>query len=281
MKARASGLLLTLLLSWAGVAAADAPSSAFENPEAPHRLWIQAAGYTGKLEQDHVTVIAPRFGGAFLLGEATELFVLLPLVTSSFELKAAQTSETRTTAGNPFLSLAYVVDPRLFRFTLGGGVGVPLARDKKSDLYDGLAFYYARAARGGREAWLYSPNRLPLVVQASFEAHPKPLLLLGADVSLALMPRVVGSGDTLASITQVGIWTAAFLAESVRLGGRIDAVMLEGGQSQVALVPFFHLETDSGTLLRAELTANLDKPYGFAFEEGGVWGVSLLAGSRF
>jgi len=280
VKRRASALALCLLLTVAGVAAADAPSSAFENPEQPHRLWIQASGYMGKVDQDHVTVIAPRFGGAFLLGEATELHVQLPLVTSRFELKAAQSGETRTSPGNPFFGLSYVVAPHLYRFTLGGGAAVPLARDKQNDMYDGLSYYYARAARGGREGWLYSPNRLPVVVTASLEAHPRALLLVGADMALALMPRVVGRGDTLDSITQVGVWAAAFLAESVRLGGRVDAALIENGQSQLALVPFVHLETQSGTLVRAELVANLDKPYGLAFDDG-VWGLGVLAGSRF
>ncbi len=282
MKARASAAIACLWLSWASSVSADVPSSAFQNIERPHRLWIQAIGHTGKLESDRITMIAPRFGGAFLLGDSIELEVELPLVTANFERKAEQTAEIRTLPGNPFAGIGYVVAPRIFRFTVGGGIAAPLAKDKRSDLYDDLAFRYALAARSGREAWLYTPDRLPIVVYANLEAKLERGPLLGADMALAFMPRVRGRGDDLVSTTQVGVWAAASLADdAVRLGGRIDAVLLEGGRSQTALVPFVHVETSTGTLFRAEFTANLDKPYGFAFEEGGVWGLSVLAGSRF
>ncbi len=281
MKGCASASVLGLVLLWASVAQAEAPSTSFQDLERPHRLWIQATGYTGHRVSDRVTTIAPRFGGAFVLGDALELEVQLPLVTGNFERKAARTSETRTLPGNPFVGLGHVLAPQGFRLTLGGGVAAPLAQDKKSDRYDNVAFYYARGSRAGREGWLYTPNRLPVVLYANLEKDIEGGPLVGADFAFALMPRIRGSADTLATTAQLGVWAAALLADSVRLGGRIDTVLLASTRLQAALVPFLHVDTEGGALFRTELTVNLSDPYGFAFEDGGVWGLSLYAGSRF
>jgi len=282
VKARASASVLGLLLVWAGMARADAPSTSFQDAARPHRLWIQATGYTGHLDSDRVTTIAPRFGGAFVLGESIELKVQLPLVTGNFERKMEQTSETRTLPGNPFVGLGHVLAPEGFRLTVGGGAAVPLAQDKKSDQYDNLAFSYARASRAGREGWLYTPHRLPIVAYANLEKKIERGPLVGADFAFALMPRIRGSSDALATTAQLGVWAAAALVDdSLRLGGRIDSVLLASDRVQMAFVPFLHVDTDGGALFRAELTVNLNDPYGFAFEEGGVWGLSVYAGSRF
>jgi hypothetical protein len=120
-----------------------------------------------------------------------------------------------------------------------------------------------------------------VVIYGDFEAVIEHGPVVGVDLALAFMPKLSGRGKGFVGVTQVGLFCAAELAEMVRLGGRLDAALLEDGRAQSALVPFVHLEIEGGTILQLELTANLDEPFGFAFEEGGIWGASLLAGSRF
>jgi hypothetical protein len=229
-------------------------------------------------------MVAPRFGGAFLLADKVDLDVEMPLVLANIDAKATGETESRVASGNPFVSASYVAAVDAHRFSLGLGGAAPVAHDDADDHYDNLAFEYARAARAGREAWLYTPDRLAVVATGSFETKVRKGPMIGLDAALALMPRVRGHGSSFESSTQFGLTVAAVLGESVQLGGRFDSVLLPSDMAarvQNALVPFLHVSTKDGVMFQTELTVNLDDPYGFAFIKNGVWGLSLLAGSRF
>ncbi len=279
-----AGLLGVALLGRASIAVAEPPEHALAHPERTHRLWIRGVGFIGKVEGQQVLMAAPRFGGAFLLADKVDLDVEMPLVFANVDAKDTGETETRVAPGNPYVSASYVSAVRAHRLGLGLGATAPVAKDDAHDTYDDIAFAYARAARAGREAWLYMPDRMAVVLSGSFESKIEHGPLIGVDAALALMPRVRGDGSAFQSTSQFGLSVAAVLGESVQLGGRFDSVLLPSDMSQRvqnALVPFLHVSSPDGVLFGAELTINLDDPYGLSFTDGGVWGLSLLAGSRF
>jgi hypothetical protein len=274
-------LALLVLATTAG-ARAESPEHALAGGERTNRLWIRAIGFTGKVNGERKLVIAPRFGGAFLLGDKVDLDIEVPLVLAN-NVEMGE-SETRTLPGNPFLGASLVSDVRGNRFSLGLGTAFPVARDKPSDAYDAAIFRYARAARAGREAWLYTPDRMAIVLSGAFENKIEHGPELGVDAAVAVMPRVYGTGSAVTSTTQLGVSAAAVLNENVRMGGRIDGVLLSSDEverTQFALVPFLHVSTADGVMFALELTVNLDNPYGLSFKENGIFGLSILAGSRF
>ena len=98
------------------------------------------------------------------------------------------------------------------------------------------------------------------------------------------MPRVYGEGSAITSTAQLGLSVAGVINENVRMGGRFDAVQLSSDEAerlQFASVSFLHVSTADGVMFALELTVNLDNPYGLSFEDGGIFGLSILAGSRF
>jgi hypothetical protein len=271
-------------LGHAPIAIAEPPEHALAHPERTSRLWIRGLGFIGKVDGEQILMAAPRFGGAFLLADTIDLDVEMPLVVANVDAKESGETETRVSPGNPYVAASYVSAVRAHRLGLGFGVAAPVAKDDRDDPYDNYAFDYARAARAGREGWLYTPDRMALVVSGSFESKIEHGPLIGVDAALALMPRVRGDASAFVSTTQFGLSVAAVLGQSVQLGGRFDSVLLPSDMServQNALVPFLQVSTGDGVLFAAELTINLDDPYGLSFTDGGVWGLSLLAGSRF
>jgi hypothetical protein len=280
---RLSLALVLLVVALASGARAESPEHALAAGERTNRLWIRAIGYTGTVNDERKLVIAPRFGGAFLLGDRVDLDVEMPLVLANNEEMGE--SETRTLVGNPFIGLSLVTDVRGNRFSLGLGGAIPAARDKDTDAHDGAIYRYARAARAGREAWLYTPNRAAITLSGAFESKIEHGPAVGFDFALAVMPRAYAdTGAAVLSTAQLGVSIAGVINENVRMGGRFDAVQLSSEETerlQFAVVPFLHVSTADGLMFALELTVNLDDPYGLSFEDGGIFGLSLLAGSRF
>jgi hypothetical protein len=275
-------LALAHLASLTSAARAESPEHALADSELRHRLWIRAIGYGGKPGGQRTLVIAPRFGGAFLLGDRVDLDIEVPLALAN--LQVAGETETRTLPGNPFIGVSLVSAVRSSRFSLGLGGAAPVARNKPSDAHDTTIFRYARAARAGREAWLYTPDRAAVVLSGALEHKVEHGPALGFDAAIAVMPRVRGPGAAVTNTTQLGVSAAGVVSDSLRLGGRVDAVLLsaeEAERLQFALVPFLHVSTSDGVMFALEVTVNLDDPYGLSFKDDGVWGLSLLAGSRF
>jgi hypothetical protein len=284
VRSLALGLLGAAFLARASIASAEPPEHALAHPERTHRLWLRGVGSMGKVEGQQVMMAAPRFGGAFLLADTVDLDVEMPLVFANVDAKGSGETETRVAPGNPYVSASYVAAARAHRLSIGLGATAPVAKDDPDDAYDDIALAYARAARARREAWLYMPDRMAVVLSGSFESKIEHGPLIGVDAALALMPRVRGDASALEGSSQFGLSVAAVVSESVQLGGRFDSVLLPSDMServQNALVPFLHVSSPDGLLFAAELTINLDNPYGLSFTDGGVWGLSLLAGSRF
>jgi hypothetical protein len=126
---------------------------------------------------------------------------------------------------------------------------------------------------------------MAIVLSGAYETKIEHGPALGIDAAVGLMPRVRGHGTGFEATTQLGISAAGVITDAVRMGGRLDVVQVPSDTGiqhvQTALVPFLHVSTDDGVLFATELTVNLDKPYGFAFSNGRMWGLSILAGSRF
>jgi hypothetical protein len=81
---------------------------------------------------------------------------------------------------------------------------------------------------------------------------------------------------------QIAVEGGARLGRMFVLGGRFQTVFWATDQdlTQLALVPFVRLEGESGFgYLR--MTINLDEPYGFAFDDDGIWGLHAGGGARF
>ncbi len=132
-----------------------------------------------------------------------------------------------------------------------------------------------------RILWLWRPDATAAVVFGRLEAVTGHLFVRGTAKTALLLSTADRLRPDIALQAQAavgGTW-----GDHVRGGVILRAAWLptaEGDNAQTSLAPFVRLVF--GTFfVRTELTMNLDGPFGFAFDAGGVWGLHLRAGAAY
>ncbi|MEC7525666.1 MAG: hypothetical protein VYE22_37635 [Myxococcota bacterium] len=193
-------------------------------------------------------------------------------------------------AANPLIYGGLVLhDDHTWRLRLTGGLAFPAAPNEDQAA---LAAWTAASMRGYEELWLWAPARLTVVPGVQAEAVPVEFLYLEGTVRsgflFPLEDRASIVGDTPGEV-DVSIetrFTAAFHHPNVLGGGRFRAVFLptvdeSRDQAQLSMDLFLR---GIGRVYGAELfgewrlTMNLDDELGFAFDQGGVWGMFFVFG---
>jgi hypothetical protein len=218
-------------------------------------------------------------GSGFEIGADVGFLMVNPLSDPNDQLQNA------VAVGNPFLSGHYVLATEALNFRLGAGIAIPLA-GVSGDRGVSRAFGYenAIANRAGFDRWLWEPDRLGLVVPARVEGLVG-RVLLGADGAVgALLWTGAGTQDTtyfgqLAG--EVGYQISNRSTLGLRfLGHWLPDVDVDDPSFAFALEPGFRTQLGNAGFLGLRLTLPVDEPYGFAFEEGGNWGLSVTFGTQ-
>jgi hypothetical protein len=165
--------------------------------------------------------------------------------------------------GNPYVGLR--LGHRDTNWVARGGIGTtaPVTNVFSDGPDDHRAYQLGQAVHGGWDAWLLEPEIQPLILRGDFEIHDR-WVIGGFDAALAVVfpLRNGGGGDT-----ELAFQTGGF--------GGVDEL-------QLALIPFFRVDLEP-VLFELRLFMNLDRPFGFAFEDRAlsVWSASLTVGGRF
>jgi hypothetical protein len=229
------------------------------------------------------TVLTEVIDADIVLVDTVALVAELPLLQIFSSAESAGT-EARFRIGNPHFAAYYHSQGDILKLRIGGGVAVPAAQLPDDEFSGAAASYgFATAMYGLLRPWLWQPEALPIQV---------PSLRIGADISIV---TIEASGDIVIMVpindgqdvevlvplsagAMVHLW---FLG----LGGSIGAAFLptagEGADRlQVSLSPRI-TATFGPVELEARLTMNLDEPFGFAFDDGGIWGFFLGVHAQF
>jgi len=146
-----------------------------------------------------------------------------------------------------------------------------------------LAFATSAATHGNRRLWLWAPERLSLVLRGTVSHRFAEAFDVFGEAGVAPMIPVGDEGtdtDLFVEGTVGGAWVVPDL---LRLGLSLSLAWLPTGSGdllQTSLQLFGRIWLDN-LFLALAFTMNLDEPAGFAFDDGGIWGVHFGVGSQF
>jgi len=159
----------------------------------------------------------------------------------------------------------------------GGQLVLPTSQNPESD--QALAHAYARAVHGVEDAWLFRPETFTVVPGVYGRWAYGPIFAnLNFDVGFAVPTDDTDRSHTMQIRGEAG-WR---VEEDLRLGvGYTEVIAFGpdtgGDRAQGALRVFFRADLKILTF-GTELVMNLDDPYGFAFDDDGIWGVVTTVG---
>lgn len=245
------------------------------------RAWVDAALFTraGSVGRSGFTWLSPIFGLGLEVGTNMELEGMLPV-------GAALGDNGATLVGNPYAGLSYVDDGPAIRLKVGGGIAFPVLNSKNLDENDLNAVAAGLFPRAYQSAWLWLPDSLSFVVPLHIEAPlGTPVFFMGdAAMYVAFPVRNTDVNDTNLFF-ELAPGFGAHVSDGVVLGARLplwmQATNTGGGDSdQVSLEPFIRFASNS-VFFSVRFTMPIDKPLGFAFDTGRVWGFNLGLGGAF
>ncbi|HEV8244964.1 MAG TPA: hypothetical protein VGP93_04320, partial [Polyangiaceae bacterium] len=236
-------------------------------PEPKGRFW----GELGLHTQSRVTIFSPLLGGGYKVMDQLELEAVLPFSYGSVDLGIA--SDSKFAIGDPYIGVNYLSAPDKFRYKVGGGLTLPIA---KADDFGGFyALFGAGAIRGLQEYHYWMPETMTIYVPARLEYGDK--VVFAGDMSLGFHIPTDGGGRDAEVSTTIAPGVGAYLGDEGRalVGGRLPIwwLITQGGDNvQIALEPYFRYDF-AKAFVNARMTLNLDHPLGFAFDTGGYWGL--------
>ena len=188
--------------------------------------------------------------------------------------------------GNPYVGLR--LGARGPNWVARGGLGTtaPLTNAFHDGADDLRAYQLGQGMYGAWDAWLLEPGIQPLVMRGDFEIHSR-YVIGGFDAALGVIfPAFTRHTSEFAF--QTGAFGAITPIPELAIGARLalffatDWAVGFGGvdEAQLSLIPFVRLDLVP-FFLEARLLMNLDHPFGFAFDPGGVYAISVSAGGRF
>jgi len=244
------------------------------SPAQKGRAYLELAFHT----QSNYFVLSPVLGGGYKVADKVELELVVPMVYASFDVGFVDDSAFKL--GNIYAGANYLGGDSKLKFKVGGGLGLPTS--SASDAAGIFAYGGATAINGGQALYLWAPEYLSMNAIGRVEYGVSDTVVLTGDSSLGVyFPIGDAAGDNEFTFTLapgVGAW----LSESALVGGRFMLVYYSAGgdNAQLALEPYFRYDLDS-LFLETRFLANLDEPYGFAFDDGGFWAWFVGAGLTF
>jgi hypothetical protein len=152
-----------------------------------------------------------------------------------------------------------------------------------------LAFATSAATMGGMKLWSWAPERLSFVLSGGVSHRFVESLDTFVEAAVAPMIPVGDEGTDTDLFVDARVGAAWVLPDLLRLGIAFDLAWLPTSglfgmappdPVQTALEIFGRVWLDT-LFLGLAFTMNLDAPAGFAFEDGGIWGLHVDVGARF
>ena len=164
----------------------------------------------------------------------------------------------------------------------GARIGAPLAT--LGDLHSDRANDLASASGGFGDFYRWVPELMPLVVTAGFEAHPSRRLWLRVPMDIVVLVPTTDRREAKAGLimrfeiegqSRAGVGGGAALQLVASNGFRTR----EDDRAQTALEPYFVFDNDR-FFTRFGVLMAVDRPLGFALEQGGVLAAHLQIGGH-
>jgi len=237
-------------------------------------FWAEGGFFTG----NNVTAFSPIVGLGFFVTPDVELELMLPTVFASVDFGPNDDSAFRV--GQPYLGVNYVHSDGPLRFKIGGGIAwMP---DDVDSLAAGAGLGTAAGMRGWWDPWLWDAQDLSLVGPFRLEYDLGDVAVFGLDAGVGIMIETDGNdGDDDVDLAfQVGPGFGFRLSEAWLFGFRFAGVFIPtrgGDNEQFSFEPYIRGAFGPGFFL-ARITMNLDNPYGWSFDDGGVWGIHAGGG---
>lgn len=225
------------------------------------------------------------FGAGYKLTPEVELELILPLAFASAGTTAAtgigdlDSSDSGLAVGNLQIGANWLKAAGPLRMKLGAALAYgPWTSDPSGISVAALGG--ASAIRGGHDLALWAPERFSIVTPSHIEFGDD--FVVTADLGLGLHIST-GGADTEISV-QFDPGVGYYVSDEALIGVRLPIVAVPtggaGDNAQVALEPYARIGFGGG-FVNFRFTLNLDEPNGFAFDNGGIWGVHVGAGGSF
>jgi hypothetical protein len=145
------------------------------------------------------------------------------------------------------------------------------------------AFATSAAAHGNRAYWLWTPEQLGLVVSGAASHRFDNVLDVFAEAAIASLIPVGNERTDVDLFIEAAIGAAWVVPELLDLGLMFQVALLPTGPAdlaQTSLELFGRVWLDT-LYFALGFTMNLDPALGFAFADGGIWGLHVGVGARF
>jgi len=235
-------------------------------------FWGEAGFFVG----DNVTAFSPIVGLGFFVTPDVELELTLPTAFANVDFPGGDDSAFRV--GQPYFGVSYVRSDGPLRFKVGGGIAwMPDDIDSGAAA---VALGVAAGMRGWWDPWLWSAQDLSLVGPFRLEYDLGDVAVFGLDAGLGIMIPTDDNNRDVNLAFQVAPGFGFRLSEQWLFGFRFAGVFiptLDGENEQFSFEPYIRGAFGPGFFL-ARMTMNLDNPYGWSFDDGGVWGIHAGGG---
>jgi hypothetical protein len=234
------------------------------------RLW----GELGFHDQDAFTLLTTEIGVGLMVTPQLELEGVLPYTV----LFPSGDADNGTSLGNIYLGINGFAGGRV---RWSGGIGLPTASPDGSG---GGALGAAAGIHGLQDLYLWFRDTLSLVGRVRVEAGSSVLFAVDG-AAYFLIPTGDEDADRNTEFVLQPAGELGFrLSSATTFGARVSATWVTTGDAddnaQASLTPFVRHDFGSG-FFSAQLVMNLDEPLGFAFDDGGYWGLFLGLGGGF
>lgn len=243
---------------------------------------VEAGVYAGQQPEQDAVVVSPRVQIGVRARPEVELGFSLGVAS----LTAQHRRDGRVRAqgpGNFVFGAGWVrdgLDERRHGH-LGFAFSLPTTLDPSAQVLD--AHRFARATRGGQNAWEWSPATMGVIVPIGWSMHER-RFDVGVDGAFGGLFSAAGDLNDPGFVGQVR-GAAAFHIWRARLGGALAAVYNgreDLGALQTSVQPFVDIAlcraerlASCGLHLDASATVNVDAPYGYGPEGMRIWGTML------
>ncbi|WP_123784122.1 hypothetical protein [Corallococcus macrosporus] len=274
---RMKKLFTTLSTTMLLLAAPGARSAEPSRP--PHTLTYETYAYSGTLDGQATTVLAPALFANVALSErwtlsAAWLFAYAP---------ARAGGRTAFQVGNPSVGLGTVLWDDGVKVRTGAGLVLPLTLLTDPDAAGSALLRRAATLRGNSGFSLVAPGLLGLTpwADASWRTGR---LRLSLDGRLPMAVQLSEArGRRADAVVQLSGAANLDVSSNVIVGTTLQAIYITTAAPQVdpthfALIPHVRL-TGAAGFAEARLVVNLDAPLGFSFSRGGLWAAALALGT--
>ncbi len=238
-------------------------------------------GELGFYGSDYGDAFPMVFGGGYRVMPQLELEARLPIAIGHVAIPTFGVGTIRYGGvgfGNLFLGANYLMFEDAFRLKVGAGLTFgPWTTNPSNDYVVALASSFSLHQD---QLSLFAPETVGLTIPARIEFDPIERLLVSGDASFGLLIPTGGQDTEVVLNLAPGV---AYVSPPFTAGLRMPLLWLlteSGDNVQVALEPYGRFDIGPG-FVNGRFTMNLDTPYGFAFDTGGVWAILLGGGLSF